>query len=216
MKLHLENREQVRKGLKNLRENGFIPSSIYGPKLDSKNVKVDAKEFKNIFEQAGYSKFIDVQIGEDKKHYKVLVKDVFQHPIKDFYFDVQFYAVDEESKITVDVPVELTGESPAVKQKLGFLMTPITTVAVHCLPKDLPEKLEYDLSALAQPGDTISVGAVDLAEGVEFDSSMDETSAIAFISAPQKEVIEDDGADSDEENENGEGESVENTEETAE
>jgi large subunit ribosomal protein L25 len=189
MKLKAEKREVSGKQVKNLRAEGYIPASVYGPKLQSQNVQLDNKEFVSVYAKAGQSKFIDLEL-DGGKHIKVLVKDVNMHPLKDYYFDVQLYAVDEDTKLTVDVPVELTGEAPAVKQKLGFLMTPMATVAVHCLPKDLPTQFVLDVSKLENPGDTVSVSDIQLPEGVEFDSSVDPASAIAYISLPQLEIVE--------------------------
>lgn len=189
MKLKAEVREVLGKKVKRLRAQGFIPSSVYGPGKEPRNISVNTKEFRTVFSKVGYTNFFDLEIDGEKPS-KVLVKDVSIHPVKDYIEDISFYLVDENRKITVEVPIILNGESPAVKQKLGFLVQQLETVALHCLPKDLPSSLEIDISTVATATDSISVNQLKLPEGVELDSSVDPTSAIVYIATDQKEEVE--------------------------
>lgn len=198
MKFNVQKREVVGKGVKHLRKDGLVPATIYGPKYESINIQFNSKEFKNLINEVGYSKFVQIEI-EGNKAVRALIKDVDIHPIKDYYQSVSFYAVDEDSKLYVDVPIILQGESPAVSKKLGFLVNPIENITVHCLPKDLPEEFSIDLSTLENVGDTITVGDVTLPDNVDLSSSMDTTSALAYIAAPQRVIETDEEADSDDE-----------------
>lgn len=186
MKLKAEIREVLGKKVKRLRTQGLIPASVYGPGREPKNISVNAKEFKSVFSKVGYTNFFDLEISGQAPS-KVLVKQVNIHPFKDYIEDVSFYQVDENRKITVEVPITLVGESPAVKQKLGFLVQQMETVALHCLPKDLPSSLEIDISNIVTASDSISVSQLVLPQGVELDSSVDPTSAIVYIATDQKE-----------------------------
>lgn len=189
MKLKAEVREILGKKVKRLRTQGLIPSSVCGPGREPRNISVNTKEFRTVFSKVGYTNFFDLEV-EGEKPSKVLVKQVNIHPVKDYIEDISFYQVDENRKITVEVPITLNGESPAVKQKLGFLVQQMETVALHCLPKDLPSSLEIDISTVATSTDSILVNQLSLPDGVELDSSVDPTSAIVYIATDQKEEVE--------------------------
>ncbi len=189
MKIKLENREVVGKKVKALRAQNIIPATIFGPKVESINVQIESKVLDKVFAKSGFSKFIDVEMPNGK-HIKALIKEITRNPLKDTYFDASFYAVDDESKITVEVPVIIDDESPAVKQNLGFLVQQLETIRLHCLPKDLPENIHITIASLEKPGDSITVGDIKLEENVDLDSSMDATTAVAYIASAQKEEVE--------------------------
>ena len=148
MKIKLENREVVGKKVKALRAQNIIPATIFGPKVESINVQIESKVLDKVFAKSGFSKFIDVEMPNGK-HIKALIKEITRNPLKDTYFDASFYAVDDESKITVEVPVIIDDESPAVKQNLGFLVQQLETIRLHCLPKDLPENIHITIASLS-------------------------------------------------------------------
>lgn len=206
MKLAATKREITGRKVKNLRAEGFVPAAIFGPSTPSMSISVNAKEFAKVFGKQGYNKFIELDIEGESKPIRTLVKNVTIHPLKDYFIDISLYAVDEGKKIKVEVPVEIVGESPAVKQKIGFLVTPLDSISVYTLPKDLPDSFVVDISEMVQPGDSILIRDLDLPEGVEYDSGVDDSSAVVFIAAPQKEIVEEEPEVEDEEGEEGEGE----------
>ncbi|MFS8131386.1 MAG: 50S ribosomal protein L25 [Candidatus Dojkabacteria bacterium] len=189
MKLVAQKREVTGRKVKNLREEGIVPASVYGPKKKSENIQIKRTDFSKAFKAVGFNKFLDLEI-EGGKTTKVLIKSMFVKPISDKLLDVSFYQVDEESKITVDVPIQFLGEAPAVKQNVGFLITAMDAVQLYCLPRDLPDHLEVDISKLENIGDGVTVHDLVLPEGVEFDSSVGENATIVNIAAPQKEIVE--------------------------
>ncbi len=203
MKLKAQKREVVGKKSKNIRTMGFVPGSVFGPKRESTNLQVDKKELQQIFKKVGGNKFFDLEIEGESKPSKVLIKEINIHPVTDEYMDVSFYQVAEDRKLNVEVPVIVNGEAPAVKQNLGFLITQFDAITVHCLPKDLPSSIEVDISNLNQPGDAITLDTVQLPEGVEWDSSVDPTSAVVYIASFQKEEVEEAPAETTSEGEEG-------------
>ncbi|GAB4283928.1 MAG: hypothetical protein Kow0081_0800 [Candidatus Dojkabacteria bacterium] len=215
MKLKAQERSLTGKKVKHLRKSAKVPGSVYGPGREPQNIQVDEKELKTLFNKVGYSKFVDLEI-EGGKAVKVLIKEINFHPIKDNIVDVSLYAVDESRKLTAEVPVEITGESPAVKQKLGFLVQQLESIKVHCLPKDLPNTFEISASKLETAADTILVSDIQLPDGVELDSSMDPNSAIVYIATAQKEIVDEEaeglevGENEEEEGAEGEEEEKEN------
>lgn len=189
MKITVQKREVLGKKSKTLRSQDLVPGVVFGPNIQPQNVQVDRKELVTLYKKVGYSKFFDLDI-EGGKPAKVLIKEFPKHPITDQYLNVNFYQVAEDRKITVEVPITFEGEAPAVKLNLGFLITPIERIAVHCYPKDLPTELKVDLNKLENTGDAVTVGDIALPEEVELDSSMDATSAVVFIAAAQKEEVD--------------------------
>ncbi|MCA9386938.1 50S ribosomal protein L25 [Candidatus Dojkabacteria bacterium] len=206
MKLTAQKRTLVGKKVKNLRAEGIVPATIYGPKRESENIQFNEKDFEKAFEKSGFSKFIELTV-EGEKSTRVLVKEVNYDPIKDNILDISIYDIDEDRKVTVDVPINLEGESPAVKLKLGFLVQQLETVAVYCLPKDLPESFTISVNTLESTSDTVALNDLQLPEGVEFDSGVDPTSSIAYIATAQKEEeLEEESAEGSESEEGEEGE----------
>ena len=187
MKLTANKRTIEGKKVKQLRTEGIVPASVYGPKRASQNIQINKKDFIKLFKEVGYNKFFDLEIEGDSKPSKVLIKEIQKNPLSDFLVSASFYQVDEDTKIVVEVPVEIIGESPAVKLNLGFLIQQLDQVEVYCFPKDLPSSIVINIDELKEVGDGINVGDVKLPENVELSSAMDEDSTIVAISAPQKE-----------------------------
>ncbi len=200
MKIKAKKRKIVGKKTKILRQEGKLPASIYGPKQDPMNIEVDAKEFRRVFLDVGTNKFVDLVIDE-KDNVKVLIKEVQMEPLTGKYIHVSFYAIDETKSIIADVPVEIIGESPAVKTNIGFLVIPFDHLTLRCLPKDLPENIPVEISNLKEIGDSVLISDIEFPEGVEIAGNIDETASLAYIAPPQKEIVEEEVKEEEEEGE---------------
>ena len=122
------------------------------------------------------------------------------------------FELDLEKPITTEVPIITKGRSKAVEEKVGFLVTPIESLEVRCLPSKLPPELVIDISNLNEIGDSISVGNLTLPEDVELGGGVTETTTLAYIAPPQKEIVEEEKEEVvsvEEAEEVGEGEEVE-------
>ncbi len=220
-KLSVSPREIAGKKVKQLREEGKLPAVLFGPDFEPTNVLVDDKEFRAVFKENGYSSLIDVITPEGEKE-KVLFKEIQQHPVTDEILHVSMYVVDPKKPITAEVPLEYIGTSKAEKDGLGFVAYSLDSVAVRCLPKDLPSELVIDISSLATTADVIMVNEIQLPEGVEFDSRVDTNALVASIATAQKiedvleEIAEGEGVETevgeDEDGEEGESGDSEDTE----
>jgi len=149
------------------------------------SISLNQKDFQKVFNAARFTNFVDLHLP-DAKPRKVLIKDVQVHPVNQQILSVSLYQVNENRKITTNVPIVLVGEAPVVKQNLGFLVQQLDTVALHCLPKDLPRSIEVDVSVLEGIGDVITLGSVNLPEGVEFDSGIDLSMSVVYVATSQK------------------------------
>ena len=162
-------RAAIRRGAnKSLRSSGRIPAVIYGRQTQPQNLEVDAKELDNVIHH-GVSEniLVDLEVKNDSKPKRLaLVQEVQHHPLSGNVLHVDFHEVSETEKVTISVPVETVGEAAGVKTGGGVLEHVLFKLKVRALPKDLPEQIVLDVSAL-ELGRSIHVGEVKPPEGVE-------------------------------------------------
>lgn len=141
--------------VKKMRAEGQIPAHVFGHKVKTVHVQVKNTDFAKVYDAAGETGIIDLAIDGQKR--PVLVRNVQFHPVTDETLHIDFYQVNLTEKVKVNVPLEVVGESPAVEKKTGLLLTPVSEVEIEALPRDLPEKIEVDVSKLANVGDEVKV-----------------------------------------------------------
>jgi len=141
------------------RAQGWIPAIYYGHKLDSVSIEVDGHEFEAIVRNKHLTHLIDLGLGEESI---AVIKEVQRHVIKDSkYFHIDFQHVAMNEKVTVHVPIEIVGTSIGVKEDNGVLGHPIKSVNVECLPMDIPDKIQIDVTDL-RVGNSIHVRDLNL------------------------------------------------------
>jgi large subunit ribosomal protein L25 len=153
--LKAEKREVFGRKVKKLRRNGKTPGNIYGKKIKSESIDFDSKEFRDVYKEAGETNLIEIVIGKDK--HPVLVHETQRHPVTGDVLHVDFFEVNLTEKVTANVPVEVVGDSPAEKQGLGAVVKHIDEVEVECLPSDIPDLFEVNVSGLTDIGQMIQV-----------------------------------------------------------
>lgn len=183
-----EKREITGKKTKQLRNQGLIPAVISTPELKSDNIQISAKEFAKVYAEAGHSTLVDVHFGSKK--FKVLIEEVQVSPSTRQISHAMFKKVDLKEEIHAEVPVELVGEAPAVKVEKAILVTPVDTIEIKCLPTDLPQFIEVDVTKLEQIGDSITVADITLPKGVKLVREEDNEEVLVTATAPQLEVEE--------------------------
>ena len=195
--LKADTRTLTGKKVKQIRNEGSIPAVIFGPKFDAKNISFKYADFRQVFNNVGYSKLFDIEIGEDK--YKTIIKEMDIHPVSNKAIHVSLYAVDMNAEIEADVPINIIGLSSAVKNGLGFLETMKDTIRVKCLPGDLPAEIVVDISNLDQAGLGINTDDLDLGEKVEL-AGGEEGLRVVQVSEAQKasELEEEEGQEGEE------------------
>jgi large subunit ribosomal protein L25 len=143
-----------------LRREGKIPAVLYGRGMQTYPLALNPKELEKILTSgARENTLIGLKItgaGSEKIGHKVvMLKDLQVHPIQGTYLHADFYAVAMSEKIEVEVPIRLTGKAEGTKSG-GILQQPQREVRVRCLPSDIPEFIEVDVSAL-KIGDSLHV-----------------------------------------------------------
>ena len=214
IKLLVEKRKLVGRQVKLLRKDSVLPANIYGRKVKSLAVQVDLKSFLPVLKEAGEAGLVELKVKGEDKIRPVLIHNIQYHSVSDQPLHADFYQVNLKEKVTTKIPVELVGESPAVKSKVGILIQPLSEIEVEALPTDLPEKIEVDISKLENIDDAVLVSDVKLEETVKV--LTDTTQILVKIDTPAKEeevapVEEEKG-----EEEGEEGEEKEEDKETAE
>jgi large subunit ribosomal protein L25 len=150
-----------------LRHAGFVPAVVYGANLAPQSIQI---EHNTILLSAKHEWFFSsvLDLNVDGKVQKVLVRDWQKHPYKLQMLHMDFQRVDENAAIHLRVPVHfLNQEKSAAAKTSGVVISHnVTEVEVSCLPKDLPEFIELDLTDL-KPGDIIHLSQLKLPKGVE-------------------------------------------------
>ena len=155
MKLVAEKREILGKKVESLRRQGLLPAVIFGKETGSIPITLNQKEFLKVYEEAGESALIDVQI--DNGLHKVLVTETDIHPVSDEILHVNLHAVSLTEKATATIPIEIVGESSIVKSGEGMLLTLLNEVEVEALPQDLPPEIKLDISVLTEVDQSLAV-----------------------------------------------------------
>ena len=173
---------------KSLLNKGFVPGIIYGKGTESTKIIFEDKILQKLMGQGGfYSKILDLDV--DGKSEKVLPKDLQYHPVSDKLIHCDFLRVQENTKVTVEVPIEfLNQESCPGLKKGGVLNTVRRLVELSCLANNIPEKLEFDLLN-SEIGDSVKISNIKLPEGVK-PTIADRDFVIATLVPPTVEVEE--------------------------
>lgn len=159
-------------GARRMRRDGRVPAIMYGPDDVPQAISLDAKEVDIMFRRHGGSSIIlDLEIsGEKESHSRALVKEVQRHTVTGQVLHMDLMHVSATRKITVDVPIVLLGESKGVKEG-GVMEVILREIQVECLPGDIPDKLEYNVSEM-DIGDSVHVRDLSI-PGVEILSDPD-------------------------------------------
>lgn len=157
-----------RGGSKKLRSNGRIPAVIYGRKAEPQKLEIDAKALKDlIHHSASEIILVDLNVDKDARAKRLaLVQEVQHHALSGAVLHVDLHEISESEKVTIHVPVEPIGEAIGVKTGGGVLEHVLFKLKIRCLPKDLPEVINVDVSAL-EIGKTIHIGEIPAISGVE-------------------------------------------------
>jgi len=176
-------RTEVGKKADKLRKQNLIPAVMYGNKIAAENITVNYIDFKRVYDKAGESAL--VELDTDGKKHNVLIHDIQLAPMSGKVTHVDFFQVNMKEEVETEIPLEFVGESEAVKAHGGVLIKNMDEIMVKCLPSDLPEKYEIDISKLVTFDDVIAVKDLKISDKVEI--LMDPETVIALVAAPRTE-----------------------------
>jgi large subunit ribosomal protein L25 len=173
-----------------LRHTGKVPAILYGAHRDAQALVLDQQNLLTmIADERFYSSIVRLKIGESTQ--EAIVKDVQMHPAKNLVVHVDLQRVVENEKIRIRLPIHFKGESisPGVKTEGGVVSHMRADVEVSCLPKDLPEFLELDLSGM-HLNETKFLADVPVPAGVTIPELSQRNAPVVSIHAPRAEEPE--------------------------
>ena len=189
IELNAELRTDLGKGAsRRLRHAEKLPAIIYGAGKDPVSLTLLQKDMRaHVDDEVFYSSILDLNIGGKKE--QVILRDIQNHPAKLEVMHVDFQRVDAKAKMHMNVQLHFIGAevSPGVKTNAGLVSHVISEVAVECMPKDIPEFIEVDMSAM-NVGDLLHLTDIKMPKGVELvalKQGADHDTAICSIHAPK-------------------------------
>lgn len=164
-KLTAERRTALgRSAVRKLKAAGSVPAVMYGSKDKPEALQVSRRDINALLSHAAGENIL-VELEIEGKNRLALVQEVQHAPLGGAVLHVDFHAVSQDEVIEADVPLEPTGTANGVKNMGGLLEQSLRTLAIECLPRDLPDVIRVDVSAL-NIGDAIHVREIQLPSGV--------------------------------------------------
>jgi large subunit ribosomal protein L25 len=188
VELPANSRDVLGKKVKQLRAQGLIPAVLYGPDLPPRPIQAEERPFVAVIREAGSTSLIDLTVDGEAEAYVVLARQVQINPITGRLLHADFYQVRLTEKVKISPRLEFVGESPAVKAGSAVLITSMMEVEVECLPTDLIDSIEVNLTGLEELGDSIQVRELQVPTGVSI--LADEGQTVVSLVAPRAALAE--------------------------
>jgi len=186
-----EFRETQGKGAsRRLRHEGKVPAILYGGHAAARSLTLSHQKLMIMLEnERFYSTILSLKVGDQTQ--AAILKDVQRHPFKNAIVHIDFQRVEENEKIRIRVPLHFTGAavSPGVKSQGGLVSHMRNEAEVSCLPKDLPEFIEVDISGLSL-NESIHLSQLKIPAGVVLVELAKEDAAVVAIHSPRAEEVE--------------------------
>jgi len=182
-KIDINKRESLgKKGVKQLRREGMIPGIYYSPNSESSTpIVISQGDFHEAVKSG--ARIFNISVGEKKQN--VLFKSVQYHPVTDEVLHIDLYGIRMDRAVNIKIPVHLIGDPIGVTEEGGVISQATMEIEITCLPGDIPEFVETDVSGLAI-GDAINVGILQLDEKITLITPED--TVLASVTHAMKEV----------------------------
>lgn len=171
-----------------LRRRGVTPANIYGHNIPSTAIELDTDPLVRTLRHTPRTALMSLYIAGEQAARPVLIRLIQRNPIDDSILHIDFYQVSLREKMRTEVPVHLTGTSPAVEDLGGVLVQELNTVQVECLPTDLPQVIEADINGLCTFEDSLHVRDLTVPPGVTILTDPDVVVATVTPSAVRAEL----------------------------
>ena len=189
--LNAEPRTDTGKGAsRRLRHAGKVPAIMYGGGKDPESLTLSHNEvLRNLEHEAFYSHILTVKTGGAET--RAILRDLQRHPSRPVIMHMDLQRINESEKLKTQAPVHVIGEDSCAAVKAGGLVShDMTEVAIECLPKDLPEYIEVDISEM-EVGDVKHLSDLTVPEGVTLSDLVRENDlTVVSIHAKRAEVEE--------------------------
>lgn len=162
IELQVTGREVLGKKVKALRRQGITPLHLFGHGIESLALQCDTGQLKRVLAQAGQTRLISLKLANEKTPRTVLVRGAQTEPLTRESLHIDFYQVQMTEKIKMEVPLVLVGEAPALKLKENMLVQELNILSIECLPANIPNSIELDLTSLTELGQAMRVEDIKL------------------------------------------------------
>lgn len=160
--LKAEKRDVLGKKTRFMRRQGITPTHLFGHGIESLALQCNTTDLQRIIARGGTTRLIDIEIEAEKHPRSAFIREIQRDGISGRLLHVDFYQIKKTEKITANIPVILTGEAPALKDRDNMIENLINEIGVECLPDKLPPQIEIDLSLLEESGQSIHVKDIKL------------------------------------------------------
>jgi len=184
--LKAEKRTVTGKKVNALRRKGLLPGVIYGRHLEALPIQMDFRQASKTISHLTSSSLVTVEIG--KKKHTAIVRDRQKDVVLGHLLHVDFLAVSLTEKLRTSVNIELVGKSPAEETMEAVVVQSLNELEIECLPQDLPERIEVDISVLETTSDVIMVNSITLSDKITI--LTDPNDVVASVTLVVQEVEE--------------------------
>ena len=164
MQLNATPRSPLGKRSRRALREGKLPGIVYGHNTEPTPITLDKLEFQKVFVKSGRTHLVDLAV--DGRNEKVLIREIQTHPRRLGLIHVDLYQVNLQEKIQVEIPIHIVGESAPVKQGDGDVLQPMHSVRVECLPTEIPEAFEVDITPLEEIDAEFRISDLKVGAGV--------------------------------------------------
>lgn len=178
-------RDLIGKKVKRLRREGLLPAVVYGHNIEPIPISLDMREANRTIDSISPSALIVLNIDGDK-HYAI-VRDKQRNPLLRSIIHIDFQAVSLTETVRADVNVNIVGEAPAVETYLAILVPSLEQLSIECLPTNLPDRIDVDVSGLAEIGDSLLVSDLIVPDGVEILNDPEDVVVVVIPPAAEEE-----------------------------
>jgi large subunit ribosomal protein L25 len=181
----IEALQRASKTAATVRESGRVPGIIYGPDIQPISLSVPTHAFDVLLEEAGGASLIDVAVEGGQAPITALIQDVQYDPVSGRPTHVDFRQINLKKEMTAPIEFRFVGESAAVKGLGGTLIKALSGIEIKCLPKDLVNHIDVNLSVLNTFDDAIRVSDLAMPQGITVVGDTD--TVVAKVAAPLTE-----------------------------
>ena len=159
-----EARQAQGKKNRQLRRKGYVPGIVYGPSIEPISVQFPYRALEIMLMNAGGTNLIDIEVNGDS--FPSLAREVQRDVVRGDILHVDFLAVDQTQRISVEVPIVMQGESPVVASREGILITGRSSLTLEVFPSDIRDRIIIDLSTLTEMGAEVLVRDLSFGDNV--------------------------------------------------
>ena len=168
-----------------IRKEGLLPVVVYGSKEETLSLTVVLLEFIKVWKEAGETSVVTLTTPKGEK--QILIHEIQLGPVSHEPIHADFYSIKKGQKVTVAVPLEFVGVSPAVKELGGNLVMVMHEIEVEGEPQNIPSSMDIDITSLVDYESRILVKDVSLPTGLIATASADETIALVVEAKEEEE-----------------------------